>query len=124
MVPAPAAGRLDDRLGIPAVELSGYGLREQTRTGHLRQIMTCAGRRMLDAPGSKELDEFLFARAMEHDSPIVSHPDLGCTPSRWLETGATTFRPTAVKTELAYLRRLDALFFRWILRLGHPALAA
>ena len=68
-VPAPAAARLADRLGIPAVELSGYGLREQTRTGHLRQIMTYAGWRMLDAPGSKELDEFLFARAMEHDSP-------------------------------------------------------
>jgi len=31
--------------------------------------MTYAGWRMLDAPGWKELDEFLFARAMEHDSP-------------------------------------------------------
>ena len=45
------------------------GCGRQTRTGHLRQIMTYAGWRMLDAPGWKELDEFLFARAMEHDSP-------------------------------------------------------
>ena len=129
---------------------------------------------MLDAPGWKELDEFLFARAMEHDSPkllfrlaceylrseqvvrpgvvfllehvaaarerargetwmllaplvrqdgegvrrrgepdglLVPDPGLGCTPLRWLETGATTSSPAAVKTELAklaYLRRLDA----------------
>lgn len=67
--PAPAVARLADRLGIPAAELSSYGQRGQTRTGHLRQVMTYAGWRMLDTPGWKELDEFLFARAMEHDSP-------------------------------------------------------
>jgi hypothetical protein len=42
---------------------------------------------------------------------LVPDPDLGCTPLRWLETGATTSSPAAVKTELAklaYLRRLDA----------------
>jgi TnpA family transposase len=172
--PAPAVARLADRLGIPAAELSSYGQRGQTRTGHLRQVMTYAGWRILDAPGWKELDEFLFARAMEHDSPkllfrlaceylrseqvvrpgvvlllehvatareraragtwlllapliredgtgglrpaeldglLVVDPDLRCTPLRWLDAGATTSSPAAVKIELgklAYLRRLDA----------------
>ncbi|MGH3235698.1 MAG: DUF4158 domain-containing protein, partial [Streptosporangiaceae bacterium] len=154
--------------------MPAYGQRGQTRTGHLRQVMTYAVWRMLDAPGWKELDEFLFARAMEHDSPkllfrlaceylrseqvvrpgvvlLLEHvaaareraragtwlllapliredgpgglrraeldglpaagPDLGCTPLRWLDAGATTSSPAAVKTELgklACLRRLDA----------------
>ena len=67
--PAPAVGRLAGRLGIPATELHGYGQREQTRTGHLREILAYTGWRAIDVPGWKELDEFLFARAMEHDSP-------------------------------------------------------
>ena len=67
--PAPAVGRLAGRLGIPATELHGYGQREQTRTEHLREILAYTGWRAIDVPGWKELDEFLFARAMEHDSP-------------------------------------------------------
>ena len=31
--------------------------------------MAYAGWQAVDVPGWKELDEFLFARAMEHDSP-------------------------------------------------------
>ena len=67
--PAAAVGRLAERLDIPAGELAGYGHRGQTRTGHLREILAYAGWRAVDRPGWKELDEFLFARAMEHDSP-------------------------------------------------------
>ncbi len=67
--PAPAVGRLAGRLGIPATELDGYGQREQTRTEHLREILAYTGWQAIDVPGWKELDEFLFARAMEHDSP-------------------------------------------------------
>lgn len=67
--PTAAAGRLADRLGIPAAELAGYGQRSQTRTEHFREIVTYTGWRVIDPPGWKELDEFLFARAMEHDSP-------------------------------------------------------
>ena len=67
--PPAAVGRLAGRLGIAAAELAGYGQREQTRTGHLREIVAYAGWQVLDVPGWKEVDEFLFARAMEHDSP-------------------------------------------------------
>jgi hypothetical protein len=62
-------GRLAERLGIPAAELAGYGQREQTLTEHLHEILAYTGWRVLDPPGWKEVDEFLFARAMEHDSP-------------------------------------------------------
>jgi len=63
-----APARLSDRLGIPVGELPGYG-REQTRTGHLRDIVAFLGWRTVDGPRWKELEEFLLARAMEHDSP-------------------------------------------------------
>jgi hypothetical protein len=67
--PAAAVGRLSQRLGIAMGELRGYGEREQTRTDHLREVAGYAGWRVMDAAEWKELDEFLFARAMEHDSP-------------------------------------------------------
>jgi TnpA family transposase len=67
--PTAAVSRLADRLGIPAGQLAGYGERAQTRTDHLREIVRYLGWRQVDSPGWKELDEFLFARAMEHDSP-------------------------------------------------------
>ncbi|MFI2577420.1 Tn3 family transposase [Streptomyces rochei] len=67
--PVAAVGRLSQRLGVPMGELRGYGEREQTRTDHLRQVAAYAGWRAMDDAEWKELDEFLFARAMEHDSP-------------------------------------------------------
>ncbi|MGH3529835.1 MAG: DUF4158 domain-containing protein, partial [Pseudonocardiaceae bacterium] len=67
--PDAAVERLAERLAIPAVELRGYGERAQTRTDHLREIVRYLGWRPAGAPEWKELDEFLFARAMEHDSP-------------------------------------------------------
>ena len=71
VVAAPAAvvGRLSQRLGIAMGELRGYGEREQTRTDHLREVAGYAGWRSMDTAEWKDLDEFLFARAMEHDSP-------------------------------------------------------
>jgi hypothetical protein len=48
--------------------LAGYGQRAQTRTDHLREIVRYLGWRVVGVPEWKELDEFLFARAMEHDS--------------------------------------------------------
>ena len=47
--------------------MRGYGDREQTRTDHLRDVVAYAGWRALDGRECKELDEFLFAWAMEHD---------------------------------------------------------
>jgi Domain of unknown function (DUF4158) len=68
--PAVAVERLATRLGIPAGELAGYGRREQTRTGHLREIVRYAGWRAIDEAGWKELDEFLFARALGSVSKV------------------------------------------------------
>ncbi|MGH3869779.1 MAG: DUF4158 domain-containing protein [Pseudonocardiaceae bacterium] len=67
--PEEAVARLAGRLGIPAGELAGYGERAQTRTDHLREIARYLGWRPAGMSEWKELDEFLFARAMEHDSP-------------------------------------------------------
>jgi hypothetical protein len=69
VAPVVAVDRLADRLEIPGVELRGYGERAQTRTDHLREIVRYLGWRPVGPPEWKELDEFLFARAMEHDSP-------------------------------------------------------
>jgi hypothetical protein len=69
LAPDAAVGRLSQRLGIAMGELRGYGEREQTRTGHLREVAGYAGWRSVDTGEWKDLDEFLFARAMEHDSP-------------------------------------------------------
>jgi Domain of unknown function (DUF4158) len=66
--PAAAVARLSARLGVPVGELRSYGAREQTRTDHLREIIAYLGWRTMDGPGWKGLEEFLFARAMEHDS--------------------------------------------------------
>lgn len=67
--PAAAVARLSDRLGIAAGLLGDYGVREQTRTDHLREIARYAGWRPADEVEWKQLQEFLFSRAMEHDSP-------------------------------------------------------
>ena len=67
--PAVVVARLSERLGIPVGELRGYGAREQTRTGHLREVTAYLGWRQVDEPRWKDLEEFLFARAMEHDLP-------------------------------------------------------
>ena len=69
--PAAAAGRLPQRLDVPVGELRGHGQRGQTRPDHLREIVASCGRRAMDSIERKELDEFLFARAMEHDSPTL-----------------------------------------------------
>ncbi len=67
--PAVAVARLSEKLGIPVGELRRYGAREQTRTDHLRDVAAHLGWRQVDSPRWKDLEEFLFARAMEHDSP-------------------------------------------------------
>lgn len=67
--PAAAVAQLSERLGIPVGELRGYGAREQTRTGHLREVAAYLGWRQVDGPRWKDLEEFLFARALEYDSP-------------------------------------------------------
>jgi hypothetical protein len=46
--------------------------RAKTRTDHLRLAAQYLGWRALTTLGLKELDEFLLARAMEHDSPTLA----------------------------------------------------
>lgn len=58
-------------------ELDGYGAREQTRIGHLREIARYAGWRVMGELEWKQPEEFLSARAMEHDSPKLLFR-LGC----------------------------------------------
>ena len=67
--PAEAVTRLAERLDIRARLLAEYGVREQTRTDHLREIAGYLGWRSADEMEWKQLQEVLFSRAMEHDSP-------------------------------------------------------
>jgi hypothetical protein len=67
--PAAAVARLSERLGIPVGELWGYGSRAQTRSDHLGDVAAYLGWHQVDGPRWKDLEEFLFARALEHDSP-------------------------------------------------------
>lgn len=94
--PVVAVARLAARLGISTGELAGYGRREQTRTDHLRAVMTYLGWRTADGLSLKELDEFLLARAMEHDSPGLLFR-LACahliTSSRLLDRRAPRSEP-------------------------------
>jgi uncharacterized protein DUF4158 len=69
--PAAAVARVSERLQIPMDELRLYGEREQTRTDHLRAVARYLGWHQAGALEFQELDEFLLARAMEHDSPTL-----------------------------------------------------
>ncbi|WP_369394789.1 DUF4158 domain-containing protein [Streptomyces sp. CG1] len=69
--PPAAVARLSEHLQIPVGELRFYGEREQTRTGHLREVIRYLNWKPAKVLELKELDEFLLARAMEHDSPSL-----------------------------------------------------
>ncbi|MEQ4724635.1 DUF4158 domain-containing protein [Nonomuraea sp. B19D2] len=70
-VPPAAVARLSERLRILVGELGRYGAREQTRSTHLQQVARYLGWRSVGELERKELEEFLLARAMEHDSPSL-----------------------------------------------------
>lgn len=90
--PPAAVGRLARQLGLPMEVLRGYGVsREQTRTDHLRQVPQYLGWRAAKSLELKELDEFLLARAMEHDLPSLLFR-LGCEYLR----SAKVIRPGVV----------------------------
>jgi hypothetical protein len=52
-------------------EIRSYGRQAKTRTDHLRLAARYLGWRAPTTLELKELDEFLLARAMEHDSPTL-----------------------------------------------------
>ncbi|MFG3019707.1 DUF4158 domain-containing protein [Streptomyces sp. NPDC048254] len=89
--PPTAAGRLARQLGLAVADLAGYGEREQTRTDHLKEIAGYLGWKPAKTIEHKELDEFLLARAMEHDSPSLLFR-LGCEYLR----SAKVIRPGVV----------------------------
>jgi uncharacterized protein DUF4158 len=71
--PRVAVARLAARLSVDPDVLASYGRRKQTRTDHLRLAADYLGWSSAP-PGSmrmKELEEFLQAQAMEHDSPTL-----------------------------------------------------
>jgi Domain of unknown function (DUF4158) len=69
--PPIAVARLAERLDVDAAEIRSYGRRAQTRSDHMRLVAQYLGWRPAGAMELKELDEFLLARAMEHDSPTL-----------------------------------------------------
>jgi TnpA family transposase len=69
--PPVAVDRIAGRLRIPVEELRSYGARQQTRTDHLREVARYLRWKPAKALELKELDEFLLARAMEHDAPSL-----------------------------------------------------
>ncbi|WP_150136201.1 DUF4158 domain-containing protein [Streptomyces hyaluromycini] len=89
--PPAAVGRLARQLGLAVADLAGYGEREQTRTDHLRQVAEFLSWKPAKVLELKELDEFLLARAMEHDSPSLLFR-LGCEYLR----AAKVIRPGVV----------------------------
>ncbi|MGW4641624.1 DUF4158 domain-containing protein [Sphaerisporangium sp. NPDC004334] len=71
LAPPVAVARLVNRLGVDPGELRSYGRRAKTRTEHLRLVARYLGWRLPTTVELKELDEFLLARALEHDSPTL-----------------------------------------------------
>lgn len=69
--PAVAIARLAEQLQVDPTAVRSYGRRAKTRTDHLRLVAQYLGWRQAGALEFKELDEFLLARAMEHDSPSL-----------------------------------------------------
>nr|WP_245718399.1 DUF4158 domain-containing protein [Nocardia miyunensis] len=69
--PPVAVTRLAEQLNVDAAQLCSYGRRAQTRSEHVRLVAQYSGWRAAGAIELKELDEFLLARAMEHDSPTL-----------------------------------------------------
>jgi Domain of unknown function (DUF4158) len=67
--PRVVVDRLAERLQVIPEVMAGYAVRDQTRTDHLREIAQYSRWRAMDEPEWKQLGEFLFSRAMEHDAP-------------------------------------------------------
>ncbi|MGP3963422.1 DUF4158 domain-containing protein [Nonomuraea sp. 3N208] len=76
--PPVAVARLAEQLGVDPAGLRSYGRRAMTRTEHLRLVAKYPGWRLPTTLELKELDEFLLARAMEHDSPTPCRRSSTC----------------------------------------------
>ncbi|MEV0313661.1 DUF4158 domain-containing protein [Nonomuraea fuscirosea] len=123
--PSAAVARLSERLRISVGELARYGGREQTRSSHLQQVARYLGWRTAGELERKELDEFLLARAMEHDSPSLLFR-LACehlVSSRVIRPGVVTLleRVAAARGPLAGRLTSVIAVRRGPRRVGRPA---
>jgi hypothetical protein len=70
--PESAVERLAAQLGVDVGAISDYGgWKERTRTEHLREVLARLDWRSPGRGELKALDDFLLARALEHDSPTL-----------------------------------------------------
>lgn len=69
--PLVAVARVAEQLRVDPVEIGAYGRRVKTRAEHVRLAAQYLGWRAAGPLEFKELEEFLLARAMEHDSPTL-----------------------------------------------------
>jgi TnpA family transposase len=69
--PRAAVARLAEQLQVNPDVIRSYGRRAKTRTEHLRLAAQYLGWRAPTTLELKELDQFLLARALEHDSPLL-----------------------------------------------------
>ena len=69
--PMHAIQRVAEYLRISPSAISSYAARDQTRTDHMVEIAKLLGWRPAGDVEFKELDQFLAARALEHDSPAL-----------------------------------------------------
>jgi len=69
--PPVAVARVAEQLGVDPGELRSYGRRAKTRMEHLRLVARYLGWWLPTTLELKELDEFLLARALDHDSPTL-----------------------------------------------------
>jgi len=70
-VPRPTAAYVARQIGVDPEKLSSYGMRAQTRTDHLLNIMEYLGLRKATPTDLNELHSWLLDRALEHDRPTV-----------------------------------------------------
>ncbi|ORI21256.1 hypothetical protein BJI47_17720 [Rhodococcus sp. 1168] len=69
--PRAAVTRLAEQLRVDPDEIDSYGRRAKTRTDHLRLAAKYLSWRVPTMVELEELDQFLLARSMEHDSPTL-----------------------------------------------------
>jgi hypothetical protein len=84
--------RLAEQLQIDPHVIRSYGRRAKTRTEHLRLAAQYLGWRAPTTLEPEELDEFLLARALEHDSSVLLF-QLACEyliPARVIRPGPVT----------------------------------
>ncbi len=105
--PPVAVARSAEQLRVDPVEIGSYGRRAKTRTEHVRLAAQYLGWRPAGTMEFKELEEFLLARAMEHDSPtllfrlaceyLISARVIRPGPSRDLRPVGSRVHPAALR---------------------------